>query len=148
MNNKDLKKLLDIYDSNIIGTKTDTKGIITYASKAFQKISGYSESELIGKNHNIVRHEDMDKKLFKELWETIKSGKKWEGEIKNKKKNGDIYWVYAHIEPEYKSNKIIGYSAIRIDITDKKNLEELNNTLENKIASRTKEIKINFTMMT
>lgn len=141
MNNKDLKKLLDIYDSNIIATKTDSKGIIIYASKAFQKISGYTENELIGKNHNIVRHNDMPKELFKELWETIKSGKTWKGEIKNKKKNGDIYWVLANIEPEYKNNKIVGFSAIRVDITDKKELEQLNNTLENKIELRTKEIK-------
>lgn len=141
MTEQDIKKLLKVYDSNIIATKTDLKGVITYSSKAFENISGYTQKELIGKDHNIVRHEDTPKELFKELWETIKSGNSWEGEIKNKKKNGEVYWVKAYIEPEYKDNKIIGYSAIRIDITDKKKLEELNQTLESKIALRTQEIK-------
>ena len=130
----ELQNSIDIIDKNVIYSRTDLKGIITYASKAFCTISGYSNDELIGKPHNIVRHLDMPKSAFKDLWETIEKGKEWVGEVKNKKKSGDFYWVEAHISPEYDLyGKHIGYAAIRHNITDKKTLEKLNTNLEQKI---------------
>lgn len=117
--NKDYS--LSIVDKYVIMSSTDTKGIIMYASEAFCNISGYSKKELIGSNHNIVRHPDMPKELFKELWKTIQNGKTWKGEIKNLKKDGGFYWVEATIEPKFNTEgKIIAYEAIRTDITAKK----------------------------
>jgi len=126
---KELEQYIDVIDENIITSSTDLKGIITHASHAFSKISGYSKDELIGKNHNIIRHPDMDKKVFKELWETLKEHKVWKGEIKNQKKNGEEYWVYATISEKVDDNGIpIGYTAIRQNITDKKIVEKLSLT--------------------
>ncbi|MDQ1340008.1 MAG: hypothetical protein QG567_1164 [Campylobacterota bacterium] len=129
--NKKLKEYIKIVDENVITSQADTKGIVTYASEAFCRISGYTKEELIGKNHNIVRHPDMPKAVFEELWKTIKSGKTWEGEIKNRKKDGSCYWVYSVISPIIGSNgKIEKYTAVRQDITDKKLIEELSITDE------------------
>ena len=87
-------------------------------SDAFCKISGYSKNELIGKSHNIVRHPDMPKSAYDNLWSTIKSGIAWSGEVKNLAKDNNCYWVKADIEPEYdKNNNLKGYVAIREDIT-------------------------------
>lgn len=140
--NKELDSLVEGYDSYVIASRTDLKGIITYASKAFADISGYSKDELIGRSHNIVRHPDMPKELFEDLWNTIKQEKTWHGEIKNKRKDGSWYWVNAKISPLYDSDGIlIGYSGIREKITAKKELEELNQKLEKLVAKRTKEIE-------
>ncbi len=120
----ELETSLGLVDKYIIRTITDTKGIITDANKAFCDISGYNESELIGNPHSLIRDPDMPKSVFKELWETIKAGKSWSGEVKNRKKDGSFYWVKAYIEPIFDdTHTIIGYSAIRQDITDKKRLE-------------------------
>ncbi|MEA3384360.1 MAG: PAS domain S-box protein [Campylobacterota bacterium] len=117
--NLDISK--DLIDHNIIMSQTDTKGIITSVSTAFCEISGYSREELVGNPHNMVRHPESNSKIFEELWNSIKNGKTWHGEIKNLKKDGGIYWVEATIAPEYDTlNNIIGYSAIRHDITYKK----------------------------
>jgi len=133
--NQELDALVDSFDTYVIASRTDLRGIITYASKAYENISGYTKEELIGKPHNIVRHPDMPKSVFKEMWDTIKQEKLWTGEVKNLKKNGDYYWVKAYIAPYYdKEGKHIGYSAIRIDITAQKEVEELHdqvNTLLN-----------------
>ncbi len=132
---KELQKSIDIISENVIYSRTDTKGFITYASKAFCKISGYTQEELLGKPHNIIRHMDMPKEAFKNMWQTIQSGKSWKGEVKNLKKNRDFYWVMAYISPEYDNNgNLIGYAAVRHDITHKKALQELNKNLEEKIA--------------
>ena len=132
---KELQKSIDIISENVIYSRTDTKGFITYASKAFCKISGYTQEELIGKPHNIIRHMDMPKEAFKNMWQTIQTGKSWKGEVKNLKKNRDFYWVMAYISPEYDNHgNLIGYAAVRHDITHKKALEELNKNLEEKIA--------------
>lgn len=136
---KELQKSLDIISEYVIISKTDLKGIITYASKAFCEICGYSEKELLGKPHNIIRHPDMPKEAFKDMWETIKKGNAWKGEVKNKKKNGKYYWVNANISPDYdKKGNIIGYTGIRYDITAKKELEKLNLNLEEKVALEVK----------
>ena len=127
--NSQMKKYIKIVDENVLTSSTDLDGNITYASEAFCEISGYSKDELIGTNHRIIRHSDMKESTYKEVWETITSGKTWKGEIKNKKKNGDYYWVKASISPMFDNKgEIISYTAIREDITDKKIIEEISIT--------------------
>jgi len=121
-----LQSLLKIYDNNVIFSKTDLEGNITHVSNAFCDISGYTKKELIGKPHNYVRHPDMLKSAFQNMWNTIQSGKIWTGEVKNLKKDGTCYWVDAEIEPLYNEDKKhIGYSAVRQNITDAKEIEEI-----------------------
>ncbi len=113
-----------LIDDNIIMSTTDLKGTIVSASNAFCHISGYTKEELIGQPHNIVRHPSTPKEIFEDMWSTIKSGKIWKGEVKNLKKGSGFYWVFATISPNYNLNgETIGYSAIRHDITSKKEVE-------------------------
>jgi len=105
-------------DNSLIVTRTDTKGIITFANENFYKTSGYSKDEVIGKRHNIVRHPDNTKELFAQLWERILNKKVWNGTIKNLKKDGTAYWVDATISPILnKNNEIVEFIAIRHNIT-------------------------------
>ena len=121
-----LKHQKEMIDKHIIISQTDLYGRITYVSKAFSQISGYSKSELIGCPHSIVRHPEMPSETFEDVWKTIKSGKEWSGEIKNLRKDGTFYWVHSTINPIYDENKNkIGYTSVRVDITDKKKIEEL-----------------------
>ncbi|MDH5465241.1 MAG: sensor domain-containing diguanylate cyclase, partial [Thiovulaceae bacterium] len=124
-----MSKYVQIVDQNILTSQTDINGIITYASDAFCTISGYRKEELLGVSHNIIRHSETPDELFKQMWTTIKSGKTWKGEYKNKKKNGDFYWVSTTITPDvnYKS-EIVGYTAVRTDITNEKKILELSIT--------------------
>jgi len=125
----ELESYMKIVDENVITSYTDKRGIIKSSSKAFCKISGYTMEELIGQAHSIVRHPDMPSSLYKELWETIKRGEIWHGEVKNRSKNGSFYWVDVTIYPDYdEDGNINGYYAIREDITNKKLLEELSIT--------------------
>ena len=80
-------------------SETDDKGVITFANEDFCEIAGYRRDELIGQNHNIVRHPDMPKAAFKDLWQTVQSGKIWTGFVKNAHKGGGFYWVYATVYP-------------------------------------------------
>ena len=80
-------------------SQTDEKGIIIFANDDFCNIAGYKLSELVGKPHNIVRHRDMPKAAFKDLWDTVKKGNVWTGYVKNSTKNGGYYWVYATVYP-------------------------------------------------
>ena len=102
-----------IFEQGLIVSSTDLKGIITYANRKFCEIAGYRKDELVGKNHNIVRHTDMPKTAFEEIWETIESGKEWTGVVKNLRKDGKYYWVYSHISPIIVEDKITGYAAAR-----------------------------------
>ncbi len=116
---KEEQKLRLVTQKYIISSITDTKGRIIDVSDAFCKISGYSRNELVGKPHSIVRHPDMPKAVFKELWETIQAGKSWSGKVKNLKKDGGFYWVWSNIEPLYDDHgNIESYISIRIDITE------------------------------
>lgn len=99
--------------SEVLVTKTDTKGIITYTNEAFEKIAGYSREELVGKSHNIVRHPDMPPQAFKWLWDTLKSERPWRGMVKNRCKNGDHYWVRATVAPIIENGRITGYVSVR-----------------------------------
>ncbi len=140
---KELENILSSFNKNVIFSKTDLKGNITHVSEAFCKISGYSKNELIGKPHNIVRHPDMSKKIFKEIWDALKNEYHITKEIKNLRKDGTYYWVETKFEPDYDSDgKLIGYSALRQDITSKKEVEELSANLEIKIAQRTKDLEL------
>ena len=122
---KNENRLKSIVDKYIISSTTDLNGKILDVSDAFCNISGYTRKELIGQAHNIIRHPDMPKSAFKNLWETIQQGKPWSGEVKNLKKDGTYYWVYANIEPLFdRTGTIEGYAAIRLDITDSIHLEE------------------------
>ncbi len=98
-----------------IVSRTDLKGIITYVNETFVAVSGFSRDELIGKNHNIVRHPDMLPGAFAWLWETIKEGRPWRGIVKNRCKSGDFYWVDALVVPVMKNNAIIGYMSVRTE---------------------------------
>jgi diguanylate cyclase (GGDEF)-like protein/PAS domain S-box-containing protein len=127
----ELEKYIEVIDEYVITSKTDLKGNINYVSKAFAEISGYETDELIGKNHNVIRHPDMPSSLFKDMWSTIKNKKTWSGEIKNKRKDGSSYWVNVKITPTYDNfDNHIGFTSVRQDITDKKRIEELSLTDE------------------
>ena len=115
------KKIIDI---STIVSKTNTKGLITYVNDMFCEISGYKQEELLGKPHNLVRHPDMPKEAFRDMWETLKSGNIWKGQVKNLKKDGGYYVVDATITPIYDTNdKIVEYIAERKDITNEYNVK-------------------------
>lgn len=94
-----MSKEIIINDSEMITSKTNAKGIITYVNDLFCDIAGYKRNELIGKNHNIIRHEDMPKAVFKLLWTNLQEGNPIYAYVKNKAKNGDYYWVKAYVKP-------------------------------------------------
>ena len=98
--------------NKVLISRTDTKGIITYANDAFVEISGFSREELIGKSHNIVRHPDMPPQAFKWLWDTVKDRRPWRGTVKNRCKNGDHYWVRATVAPVFENGEVVGYSGM------------------------------------
>jgi len=100
-------------DDEVIVSKTSVKGIITYCNPSFIKISGFSEAELLGKNHNVVRHPDMPVAAFADLWQTIQAQKPWTGIVKNRCKNGDFYWVEANVTPIAENGKLSGYMSVR-----------------------------------
>ena len=130
--NHELDALIKSFNTYVIASRTDLKGVITYVSKAYEIISGYKDTQLLGKPHNIVRHPDMPASAFKDMWETIKSGKLWVGEVKNLRSDGSYYWVTANVAPYYDKNEVhIGYSSIRIDITAQKEVERLHNDVNN-----------------
>ncbi len=101
-------------DDEIIVSKTDTKGRITYCNEIFIEMSGYEESELLEKPHNIVRHPDMPKLVFKLLWDQIQAGEEIHAYVKNLCKDGSFYWVLANVTPSFdEHDKIIGYFSVR-----------------------------------
>ena len=104
---------VEMNDGEMLVTKTNLKGMLTYCNAPFIKISGFSEAELIGNSHNIVRHPDMPEAAFDDLWETIKSGKAWTGMVKNRCKNGDFYWVKANVTPVRENGQVTGYMSVR-----------------------------------
>jgi PAS domain S-box-containing protein len=106
------EKIMD--QNDFIVSKTNTKGIITYCNQIFMDMAGYKESELININHNIIRHPDMPQVAFKLAWDLIQSGNEFFGFVKNLRKDGGFYWVFAHITPDYDQNaNIVGYTSVR-----------------------------------
>ena len=129
------KKAVDI--SNIV-SKTNPKGVITYVNDKFCEISGYTRTELIGKPHNIIRHPDMPREAFKELWDTIKAKKSWSGIVTNMSKNGSQYIVDTTIIPILDvDGDIVEYIAVRHDITEleetKQQLRNINKAMKHKV---------------
>ncbi len=114
---------------------TDLNGIITYANPEFCQVAGYSLEELVGQHHNIVRHPNMPKAAFKDLWEKLKRGDSWRGMVKNRCKNGDYYWVDAYVTPLLENGKIIGYQSVRAFPSEeqKQQAQALYDKLNNKI---------------
>ncbi len=100
-------------DGVLLASKTDLKGVITYCNADFIEASGYSEQELIGAPHNLIRHPDMPAAGFADLWATLKSGKPWTGLVKNRRKDGGFYWVEANVTPLYEGGKVTGYMSVR-----------------------------------
>ncbi|MDE2585621.1 MAG: PAS domain-containing protein [Betaproteobacteria bacterium] len=101
-------------ENDFIVSKTNPKGIITYGNPIFIEFSGYTEDELIGSQHNIIRHPDMPRSAFKLAWDTIQSGKEFFGYVKNMSKDGGFYWVFTHIAPDFDSQgNIVGYTSVR-----------------------------------
>ncbi len=118
-------KVKDFITDSSIYTKTDDQGIIIYVSNSFCELTGFSRDELIGKRHNILRHPNMPKLTYENLWKTINSGKIWKGELKNIRKNGEAYWIEHTISPEFDNEgNITGYYSLSNDITEKKDFEE------------------------
>lgn len=108
-----MSKEIVLDDYAFLVSETDEKGIIIFANDDFCKIAGYGIDELIGKPHNTVRHPDMPKAAFKDLWETVKKGNIWTGYVKNATKDGDYYWVFATVYPTITSEGTKGYLSCR-----------------------------------
>lgn len=100
-------------DGKLIVSTTDPEGIITHVNQAFVDMSGYAEEELIGAPHSILRHPDMPPAAFKDLWDTVTSGEKWQGFVKNLRKDGGYYWVKATVIPNVRGGKVVGYTSVR-----------------------------------
>ncbi|MEI2417610.1 methyl-accepting chemotaxis protein [Orrella sp. JC864] len=116
-----MRKNLPVYDNEVLVredqyliSRTDTKGIITYANPAFVEISGFSREELIGSPHNIVRHPDMPSEAYADLWRTLHAGDSWLGVVKNRCKDGRYYWVLANVTPIIEEGEIVGYTSVRV----------------------------------
>jgi len=105
---------VSLSDSTVITSTTNTKGAVTYINQDFLDISGFSSDELMGKNHNIVRHPDMPPAAFADLWSTIQTGQSWMGLVKNRCKSGDFYWVDAFVTPAKMNGEITGYESTRV----------------------------------
>src|SRR3569832_113085 len=107
----------ELSDGVSLVSRTDLKGRIIYANLAFIEASGFSEAELIGKPHNLVRHPDMPEEAFADLWATVKSGLPWSGVVKNRRKNGDFYWVFANVTPVHENGATNGYLSVRTKLS-------------------------------
>ena len=113
--NQEVKDVEVTYDkSEQLVSTTDLRGVITYANDIFCQVAGYSLDELVGKNHNIIRHPDMPKAAFKDLWTKMEAGQSWRGMVKNRCKDGSYYWVDAYVTPLYENSKHVGYQSVRI----------------------------------
>ena len=100
-------------EGKLIVSRTDTKGDVTQCNQAFIEMSGFSEGEIVGQPHSILRHPDMPKLAFKGLWDDVAAGKKWHGYVKNLRKDGAYYWVYATAVPNIRNGVIVGYTSVR-----------------------------------
>lgn len=113
----------EVPEDELIVSRADFSGKITYVNETFADISGYEPSELIGQPHNIIRHPDMPKSLFTNLWDTIKNGDVWHGYVKNLRKDGGYYWVYARVSTVMKDKKPVEYKSVREPVSREKATE-------------------------
>ena len=135
--------LLSQVDKYVLKLDTDLDGKITFVTKYFCEMSGYSKDEILGKNVNILRHPDMSQNFYKTLWQELRAKKIWQGEVKNIDKFGNTYWVKTSLFPKYNDKKEhIGYSSIRTDITATKQLEKTNRLLKDDLSNRLNDLKI------
>lgn len=104
-------------NGTIIVSRTDANGIITHINRAFELSSGYTKSELIGMPHCIIRHPDMPRSVFANMWEILQSGEEWKGYVKNLRKDGGFYWVYATIQPLVNNGVPYSYTSVRRKVT-------------------------------
>jgi aerotaxis receptor len=116
----------EVPENELIISRTDLKGIITYVNDTFAEISGYRPDELIGKAHNIVRHPDMPASAFADLWATLARGETWNGFIKNLRKDKGYYWVEAEISGVYKEGRLVEYKSLRSPVSREKKIEMQN----------------------
>ncbi len=100
-------------EGRLIVSSTDPQGIITHVNQSFVDMSGFTEEELIGKPHYILRHPDMPPAAFKDLWDTVLAGKRWQGYVKNLRKDGAYYWVYATVIANIRNGEVKGYTSVR-----------------------------------
>jgi aerotaxis receptor len=100
-------------DGKLIVSRTDTRGVITHANQAFVEMSGYTEAELIGQPHAILRHPDMPAIAFKDVWDTLGQGKKWKGYVKNLRKDGAYYWVFTSAVANVRNGVVVGFTSVR-----------------------------------
>lgn len=100
-------------DGKLIVSTTDTSGVITHLNKSFVEMSGYTEEELLNAPHSILRHPDMPPVAFKDLWDTVNRGEKWQGYVKNLRKDGGYYWVKATVIPNVRNGQVVGYTSVR-----------------------------------
>lgn len=126
-------------EGTILVSKTDLKGKITYCNRDFIEVSGFSHGELIGKNHNLVRHPDMPPEAFANLWDTVQAGEPWSGIVKNRCKNGDFYWVHANVSPITEGGRVVEYMSVRTKPT-RQQIEEAE-TLYSKINAGSATLK-------
>lgn len=100
-------------DGKLIVSTTDKEGVITHVNQSFIEMSGYTEDELIGAPHSILRHPFMPPAAFKDLWDTVNTGVKWQGFVKNLRKDGGFYWVKATVIPNVRNDEVVGYTSVR-----------------------------------
>ena len=113
----------EVPEDELIVSRTDFTGKITYVNETFAEISGYQPEELIGQPHNVIRHPDMPRSAFADLWETVESGGTWEGYVKNLRKDGGYYWVFARVSTVIKNGKAVEYKSVREPVSREKKIE-------------------------
>jgi PAS domain S-box-containing protein len=130
-----------IKEGEFVLSKTDLKGIIVLVNRQFVEISGYSEAELLGQPHNILRHPDMPAEAFKDMWNNMKRGKSWSGVVKNRCKNGDYYWAMANVSPLWENGQIVAYMSTRRR-AERSEIEAVQGVYEQFRSAKTTHLKI------
>lgn len=128
LSNEQLSRYIEIIDKNVDTSSTDKIGVITHVSEAFCEMCGYSKEELVGRTHSILKHPEIQSEVYANMWKVISSGNIYKSELQNVKKDGSTYWVNITIEPIFEYGEIVGYTAIRENITDKKLIEVISIT--------------------
>jgi len=100
-------------EGRLIVSSTDSSGVITHVNQSFIDMSGFSKDELVGQPHYILRHPDMPPAAFKDLWDTVQAGNRWQGYVKNLRKDGAYYWVYATVIANIRNGEVKGYTSVR-----------------------------------
>lgn len=100
-------------DHEIIVSKTDTRGVLTYANRVFMRVANFPEQQLLGKQHNVIRHPDMPRGAFRLLWQTLAAEREWFGFVKNIAADGAFYWVFANVTPDRVDGRVVGYYSVR-----------------------------------